>query len=476
MGKPAKGRQKVVKLSFNKSIIVNLPQKSKGKNRKIYKWLRDHTSHIDFGVEWWNPKKQKHHPIHCNKNEVVKSAYRRQDWASLDRMDNSMYDDHFLENKTYFYAGNHRGKDDETLPMIDIDCQKKLKIGSLAGAIEFAEYLKTNYFPNLYYETSTNGHGVHCYVVVIKNGLDGETLNRLFRRLEHKLREILSSQNFDVEDVEIKGTLPCFEWGRNKYELLSYTSGVLAKLPRESHRFDELASTTRFNAEDLRRLPPVPNKKSDKNYIPKEGSISGKHINPDELDLLDDHYLRIAKQLRQHHVLRTSSRAVVTDDDIAIFLMLGKFFSENMNDDGSLPTDRWREMWKALYNAGDVERQFNANRYTAIRNHLSSLGYLEWEDESYVIGWTDDYGVYHKGTAAKWQFSEELIELLTLQVKGRASFVTTHSEDVIKSLSQLPVEDTITPIQIIKPAFWLISADELSELVPEYDIGTLLAA
>ena len=41
--------------------------------------------------------------------------------------------------------------------MIDVDCHA---CGTLEGATQFAEYLKRNYFPNLYIETSTHGNGL----------------------------------------------------------------------------------------------------------------------------------------------------------------------------------------------------------------------------------------------------------------------------------------------------------------------------
>ena len=49
---------------------------------------------------------------------------------------------------------------------MDIDCHAS---GTLEGALQFAQYLKQNYFPDLYYETSTHGNGVHGFLVVDKS-------------------------------------------------------------------------------------------------------------------------------------------------------------------------------------------------------------------------------------------------------------------------------------------------------------------
>jgi len=52
---------------------------------------------------------------------------------------------------------------------IDIDCHKT---GTLEGAIAFANHLKDTLFPNLYFEVSTNGNGVHGYIIIEKADLD----------------------------------------------------------------------------------------------------------------------------------------------------------------------------------------------------------------------------------------------------------------------------------------------------------------
>ena len=47
--------------------------------------------------------------------------------------------------------------------MLDIDCHRS---GSLEGAKQFAAFLKQQYFPDLYYEVSTNGNGIHGFIIV----------------------------------------------------------------------------------------------------------------------------------------------------------------------------------------------------------------------------------------------------------------------------------------------------------------------
>jgi hypothetical protein len=81
-----------------------------------------------------------------------------------------------------------------------------------------------------------------------------------------------------------------------------------------------------------------------------------------------------------------------------------------------LPWKRYARFWTTLYREGDVERGFNPKRFAAIRNHLSSLvvegeALLEWEDETYSLGWWEDE-TYIKGQACKWRASEKLMEMI----------------------------------------------------------------
>src|SRR5690606_25217684 len=131
-------------------------QRTRQRRQTPYKWLRDHTSGIDFGIKLHG------HPIHCNQNKEVLIAFRSENcW--LDGMRNRDYDAHFAGTDTYYFTGDARKATKSTLLMIDIDCHES---GTLKGAVEFARYLRTTLFPNLYFETSTNGNGVHAYLVV----------------------------------------------------------------------------------------------------------------------------------------------------------------------------------------------------------------------------------------------------------------------------------------------------------------------
>ena len=107
----------------------------------------------------------------------------------LSRLRNADMADHFAGRKTFYFTADGRSGVPEVLINIDIDCHGS---GSLAGAIAFAEHLKATRFPNLYYEVSTNGNGVHGYIVVSKGDLGDEGFNAALSSLDRWLKAELS--------------------------------------------------------------------------------------------------------------------------------------------------------------------------------------------------------------------------------------------------------------------------------------------
>ena len=113
------------------------------------------------------------------------------------------------------------------------------------------------------------------------------------------------------------------------------------------------------------------------------GSIAGKYITPKMLEWLPK-YRELADTFMEHHALPVSSgRGVATSEDVAILLLILEFFESDPNLDGSMPYDRIKGMWNALWQAGDIERKWDDKRYAAARDYLSSLGLITWTDASY---------------------------------------------------------------------------------------------
>ncbi len=401
-------------------MIVKPQRRTTKKSQNIFTWIRQRTSPFCFGVKTRAGK-----PAHCNRNVDVLAHFRSLRagrWGRhLSRLSNADMADHFAGRKTYYFTADGRcSTTDEVLVNIDIDCHRS---GTLAGALAFARHLRATRFPGLYFEASTNGKGVHGYVVVVKGDLGDIGLNPLLTRLDRELKAELVRGNWDVEGVEVKGHAPEFGWGRHKYELLTYKSGQLAKLPREAvERADELRATTRVSADELRRVrtSAVPGGKTGKTRVSGQlvngvatrervGSVDGRHFGQEELARLEGAYRSLAKEILGEGKLVASNRKVVTREDLAIFLMLLRFFSGHMNADGSLPTARWREMWTALHEAGGGGRPWCHRRYAAMRNFLSGQGLLAWDDEGYLVGETGRDGRRVPGKASRWRAGTRLM-------------------------------------------------------------------
>ena len=477
-------------VSDHKTDFGRKTRKKPRRKQTINKWLRDRISGIDIGVEIESEDGK--HPIHLNKNVQVLEHFNRLrngERSFMKRLSNMNFLDHFTEVATFYFAGAAESKKPETLVLIDIDCKKT---GTLEGAMAFAEHLRKYYFPGLYIEVSTHGNGAHGYLVLDKLGM-GDTYvnNLLLHRLQPWLRQILNEHDHDVENVEIKGTLPDIVWGQEKLEVTNYKSGTLAKLPRlgSVEREEALRNTTRLTVDELARLPVVEEVKrvSAKGQAAGRevvGSISGKVISQEELDKVDGHYGELAAALLKSHELRTAGRTVVNRDDVAIFLMLLKFFTEDMNADGSLPVERWKKMWNSLFEAGDINRAFCPQRFKVIRDHLSSLQLLDWRDRSYSLGWYDQDGQYHKGKACKWQASERLMGMLEVPAEqedyymggGRTSFIRTDLLKDLQIILQLPHERTIRPVRIEIDHQLRLNPDDLAPLITPFEVFMGVAA
>jgi hypothetical protein len=284
--------------------------------------------------------------------------------------------------------------------MIDIDCLKSRGLGSKEGAHGFADHLKMAYFPDLCIEPSTNGIGVHGYFVLHKLGVHARDVNGQLRLFEKWLKQEANKVGADIEDVEIKGTCPVFEYKNGK--IVGVRAGTNAKLPR-----GDIRATTHIDITDLAKFVPVEEKVPVVRKCTKGSSSASwcpKAITPE--DLSDMPRLRALGVMLGLPKAKCSGRVAVTIEDVAIFLLLLRFFTNNMNENGTLPWARFEGLWNALYLAGDVQRAFNPKRFASIRNHLSSLvvdgeALLEWEDETYSAG-----------RACKWRATEKLMEMI----------------------------------------------------------------
>jgi hypothetical protein len=241
---------------------------------------------------------------------------------------------------------------------------------------------------------------VHGYFVLHKLGVSARDVNAVFFQFDKWLKQEARRVGADIENVEIKGTCPVFEYQDS--ELVKVKAGTNAKLPR-----GDVRATTHIDITDLAKFVPVEEKVPVVRKCSKGSSSASwcpKAITPD--DLADMPRLRELAAMLGLLKQKCSGRVAVTVEDVAIFLLCLRFFTNHMNENGTLPWARFEGLWTALKREGDVERAFNPKRFAAIRNHLSSLVVdgevlLEWEDETYSAG-----------RACKWRASEKLMEMI----------------------------------------------------------------
>src|SRR5262249_41140654 len=140
------------------------------------------------------------------------------------------------------------------------------------------------------------------------------------------------------------------------------------------------------------------------------GSTSGRHVKMERLNTCRRLVNRLANDPSITLPKVAGGRPLIRED-IAIARLLMAFFHEKPHNDGSLPHARAREMWKALYECGDIDRCWSNDKWKAIRDFLSGMGYISWQDDRYYIGQYVD-GEYVKGQACKWRLEKGVAEYI----------------------------------------------------------------
>jgi hypothetical protein len=435
---------------------VRLPNK-KRQRLPMATWLKKRTSDLDHGM------KGRIKPFHVNTNETIIAKLERR-VRFVDVMNHYQFGQHFSGAETYYFAGNDRS--DESLEMIDVDC--KDGVGSAVGSAAYSAHVKKKYLPNLYYEPSTGNIGSHGFFLVKTEDHTATEINDALKSLQTALRRLVSG--FDISGVEVKGMCPVIEWERyQRGKVQNFKAGQLAKLPRDATRFDELEKTSVLTVDEIYALVNRIEKdtangqqahQSEAGLLPALGgraslkpaqeptttpsttranpcrSITGKHIK-----IRPEHY-RATKQLLNFKSRPTHNRVKIINEDIAVFLAIVEFCTINMNPDGTLPTARIKRLWEEAYKSGDAKRAWQDERYTAIRNWLSEMGLLDWQDETYSFG-------NGRGKACKWKATNELLCLMKERGEKReASFILSTFQPNPENVDLRP------EIKIIKPIWW----------------------
>jgi hypothetical protein len=185
--------------------------------------------------------------------------------------------------------------------------------------------------------------------------------------------------------------------------------------------------TTRMTAHELRTLPerfpvaePVKREPEEKPPAPEvvKGSVSGNLVDPEVVRRLEP----LAKELLCLHatVVGRSSRAKIVAEDVQAALAVIRACTLRPNPDGSMPVMRVKAIWDAVHAAGDTTRAFSFHRFQAIRNMLSDMGLLEWEDSTYQFG-----------KACRWRASEKLMERMESVLSGSSTTTTLSLSSIV---------------------------------------------
>ncbi len=357
------------------------------------------------------------------KNETLIRRYNT--FGFIGSPANDELQNHFNGETTLYFWADGRMNNPQTISMIDIDCHKS---GNPQSAEAFANWLKDNYFPNLYHEPSTNGKGRHGYFVLSKYQCNDVAVANILKNLEKSLKKLLAyflavHPHYQVENVEIKGTPHLITWACGKERRIErIKSGMLAKVPRDIvSRFDEFKNTTVLSFDDIDDLEA----QAEQLVIPEPpkllkfkavGSTTAHPITKDEIEAINGPYLDFAKTWVSEPV-GTSSRAKVEAADLAIALPIVKYCSQKRNADGTMPTKRIKVIWDRLFAEGEIDRAFDYHRWRVIRNLIEVEGGLEMEDRYFYTGFVNDQGEVIKGLAAKWKMADWLIEKLDEMVE-----------------------------------------------------------
>jgi hypothetical protein len=140
----------------------------------------------------------------------------------------------------------------------------------------------------------------------------------------------------------------------------------------------------------------------------QEGSLSGWYKK--ERAKIDERFVPVARRLLKGIPrLRTKDGKAVTVEDMAISLYILYVIGNDMNQDGQLPTNRVRTFWNYLETVGITTRGWDesGSRWKVIRDSLTTLGLLDWQDHTYWF-------VPNKncGQACKWCPNERVYELV----------------------------------------------------------------
>lgn len=270
--------------------------------------------------------------------------------------------------RNYYYVSDRRAEC--LLAMIDIDVHKDR--GSTAGARRVAEKIKER-FSDFVYEPSTNGKGIHGYVLV-KTGCRG--WEEAWRHLERWLQDVAAPyvQRGNISLIELKGKPPGFHYDGGR--LVHINMGTLAKLPRV-----DISGTTILTTDQVLALPVEGQPKSQKlncRLIASERS----GLIPAYKECTNLRAYRSRAYAAMGHMQRVRNRKV-TWTHAAVLLGILDWCRKHPNLDGSIPVNRIKAIWTDLYLSGAIDVSHHSTIVAALLRAFTAMNYLDWQDVRY---------------------------------------------------------------------------------------------
>ena len=402
---------------------------------EVLRFLIDRISDKDWGTDT-RTRRVRDKPVpHANTASRIQAALNSDPLSSgrrafVSSITHRMLWEHQVGKRTLCFTGTGRIRDLESLFLIDVDCKDQ---PNPSQARQLLDDLMADPnlpdFANLFVENSTSGGGAHAYGVLVKTpGIDDVTVNGGLKCLQAYLRRRLAEGHKlglygDISDVELKGGCPVFEWEKGR--CVHVQCGQLAKVPVTAlDRPREFLALARIHHSVMRRLrhqpiefpqPSSPESTTAPNPASSErkGSTRTHPIPRAIVERIGSEYLAVAQSFAPEPILTSSlsDRHVATAEDVAIYLAITAYITLHQGEDKAMPSRRIGAIWTAMYKSREVGRPHCVKRVAAIRNHLSDLGLIDWQDERY---WSPDKAgklgcETRKGVCCKYSLSTELM-------------------------------------------------------------------
>ena len=207
------------------------PKYSKFNKDFTSKFLYEYIDRYGHGHKIWDDKANTYCPKHVNAQNT-----RNFNNTKSYKITRTHIEPHLSGEETYYYTTSRRSP--YALLMIDIDAKN-----GEPDALQVAQFIiELCLHNNVYYETSTNGNGIHLYFLLDFNldskrdkSISRNKANKIIKQqIEQEIKSQVHKQGFQAKVDGIFGTYP----ERNKRGYIS-KSGSLAKIPRPQN-WDDL--------------------------------------------------------------------------------------------------------------------------------------------------------------------------------------------------------------------------------------------